>query len=661
MTDEEHWTKPSVLSVVKFPWLLLALIAFLPYVNSLFNTFVWDDDTQVLHNPAIRSFKYLIPIFTKSAWWYQGGAIGITNYYRPLMTFGYLLCYKTFGFHALGYHAVNVALNVGVVLMLFVVSRRIFQDSRLAFLAAALFALHPVHSEDVDWIAAVTDLELGLFFLISFWCFLVSAPGRAGEGCSRRPMRIAGNAPRTISLQCGMAVSFVLALLAKEPAATLPFLATFYEHTCRPDRRETSWSVKLSRYAVLWVLLAVYLLLRVRILGGLAAIPIRPGMQYNAVFFSAVALMAQYFHVMVWPVHLSAFHPFPNSIGRLLPSFLAGSLAVALSAALFIYFWGRDRRLSFALLWFYITLAPVLNARWMPMNVFAERYLYLPSMGLCWLAAWVAFKLPARRKWLRRAAVAAAVVLACLLGARIYARNRVWKDDLVFFTTALAESPNSASVATDLGIYNLDHGNLKSARRYFLKAYQLLPRVSWTLDNVGTIDVKEGEFQEGAVYYERSLALAPRDVFAHVGLGNAYEGMGKVAEAEDELQKALALAPLNVGAHNHLGQLYYNQGNYAEAGGQFKLSVETRPTVWGYSGVAIVDWQRGNRAGALENFHWAEELDPTDSRPYLLLGVLESAAGNTADAIRQFKHSLKVDPGNAVARAQLARLKKSQK
>src|SRR5208337_4241556 len=199
---------------------VLTLAAF-PYLNTLHNLFVYDDSFQVVNNPYLQNFHHLKEIFTTPVWSFLGGDYP-HNYYRPMMLFGYLLC------------------------------RQFLGPIPLAFVAAGLFAVHPIHSESVAWIAAITDIELALFYLLTFWFFL---------GLSKVHGR------RLILGELSMVVSFALALLAKEPAATLVVLATLYEHCCREDRKETSVRIKLSRYGPLWLVLLVYLIVRTHFVG----------------------------------------------------------------------------------------------------------------------------------------------------------------------------------------------------------------------------------------------------------------------------------------------------------------------------------------------------------------------------------------------------------
>src|SRR5208337_4669070 len=137
----------------------------LPYLNILFNGFVHDDDYQIVQNPYVRSFQYLKEIFTAGVWSFQGPAV--SNYYRPMMTLGYLITYKIFGLRPYGFHLVSLLLHALVVCLVFALTRRLTVDSWWAFVAGACFALHPIHTESVAWIAAVTDLELTFFYLLT--------------------------------------------------------------------------------------------------------------------------------------------------------------------------------------------------------------------------------------------------------------------------------------------------------------------------------------------------------------------------------------------------------------------------------------------------------------------------------------------------------------
>jgi tetratricopeptide (TPR) repeat protein len=606
---------------------------------------VYDDNTQVLNNPYIQSFRHLREIFTTTVWSYVG-AQGVTNYYRPLMTFGYLLCYQFYGPLAYGFHLASILFHVASVGVLFLVTLRMYGDRRVALVAAGLFALHPIHSESVAWVAAVTDLELTLFYLLTFGCYL-------------RVARPAGG--RSGPAQLAMVSSFVLTMLAKEQALTLPLLATIYEHFYRGDRAETTWLQKLARYALLWLLAGAYLLFRMRFFGALAPVLQISDLTWYQTLLSAVALVGQYVWKLIWPAHLCAFYVFRRSTTLLDPRVLAGLGALLLAGVIFAALWRRARTASFGLIWFLLTLAPVLNPRWMAANVFTERYLYLPSVGFCWLVAWGWVRLwdtaSVRRPVWRKALLGVLGLVAVLYAVRVVTRNRDWRDDVVLYAKTLAVSPDSYHIRNNLGTVYWKQGQAEAAEREWREALKLAPRNAIILNNLGLAETKQKRYAEAVEYLRRAMRLKPSYTDPHLNLGAAYEEMGRRAEAELQLRAAVALAPLNVEARNRLGKLYFATGRLAKAEEQFRRSVESKPNATGCSGLGDIYLGRGERVRAEQAFREAVAVEPFDSHAHFSLGELCAADGRTTEAIREYQAGLETDPTNAQARAALQKLR----
>jgi tetratricopeptide (TPR) repeat protein len=626
-------------------FLLLAALAALPYVNSLRNGFVYDDADQVLANPYIRNFQHLREIFTSSVWSYMGDFRSATNYYRPLMTLGYLVCYRLFGLRAFGFHLASLLANVGVVFILFLLTRRMFHSERVAVLTATIFALHPIHTEAVDWIAAVTELELAIFYLLTFWLFLGSV--RPGGKWS-------------VLGQIGMAGSFVGAMLSKEQALTLPLLATLYEHLVREDRAETSWVRKLSRYGVLWLLSGAYLVVRARFLGGLVPSQQRTDFGPAGVVVSAGALLAQYFWKLLWPARLCAYYEFPNEIALLLPWMLGGCVVLALCAWGFEALGRASRPAAFGVVWFLATLAPVLNVHWMANNVFTERYLYLSSVGFCWILGWAGARLWAVLAVRNKGWRAALLAVACLTGAlsviRIVKRNRDWRDNETLYTSTLVISPDAFYIHNNLGTVYWGRGDWKGAEKEWREALRLAPNNEYVLHNLGLLAREEKQYEEAVGFFLRALQVKPNYMDAHLNLGKTYAAMGRVQEAELQLRDAAVLSPLSVWAHNALGEFYLDQRRLSEAEEQFRRSLEIEPTREGNWDLGLVHWLRGDREEAERAFKTAEALSPSSSRAHFMLGLLYSDSGRTADAIREYRTGLQFDPTNPEALATLKKL-----
>jgi len=621
--------------------LITALVACatLPYLNILVNGFVYDDDAQVMQNPYVRSFRYLKEIFTSNVWSFSG--VTVSNYYRPVMTLGYLVCYKLFGMRAYGFHLVSLLLHVLIVCLVFVLTERLTGDRVWAFVAGALFALHPIHTESVAWIAAVTDLELTFFYLLSFGFFLaVARPG----GRRSEPLVVA------------MVVAFILALLSKEQAMTLPALATVYEHFCRADRSETSTSQKLARYGVLWLAGVAYVLFRIHFLGGLAPEEKFRQVTPEQIVLSAIALVAQYIGKLLWPVRLCAFYVFHASTSLFDLRVFAGLLVLLALAALFLVCWrSRERNVrfvSFAILWFLATLAPILNAHWVGDNVFTERYLYLPSVALAWLVGLGASKLWSRaapRPAERRALLLAGLAVGGLFAARIVIRNRDWNNDKVLFTRTLDLSPDAYQVLNSLGIIYWQEGNSDKAESAWRRVLAANPDDPGALSNLGLLASQRHQYAEAKGFFQRAMELKPNFADPHLFLGDTYLKMGLRGPAELQLRAAVAISPIDTRARNRLGQLLFETGRPQEAEEQFRASARSKPNALAYDFLGMFNIRRGAVGEAARDFRAALRLERADSYAHFGLGDIYKNAGRKAEALSEYQAGLVKDPTNPQA------------
>jgi protein O-mannosyl-transferase len=630
-------------------WALAALLllAALPYLGVLRNDFVYayDDKPLILDNPYIHNFEHAREIFTSTLFGGQG-AVGGPPYYRPLAMLGFLFCYQLFGPHAWGFHLVSLLVNVAVVGVLFLCAKELLGNRPAAFAAAGLFALHPVHVEAVAWISDVSDPELTLFYLLTFWWFLrLAAPGG-----KRLPGAFAA-----------MTGSFILASLSKEQAITLPLLATIYEHFYRGDRRETTRWQKMLRYGPLWLVSAGYVFLRIRIIGAFAhATGVNP-IGAPAALLSALALTGQYLGALLWPVHLSAFHFFHKSVSLFQLPVLLGLGALALSGVLFFALWKRAPPASFGVLWLLVTLSPVLNARWMSVYTLGERYLYLPSVGFCLVAGWACALLWSHSlPWLpasRTTLVVAACAVAVLCVIRINLRVVDWQDDITLFARALTTAPNDYRLHNALGSAYWLRGEAAGAEREWQESLRLEPNDLWPIKPLGALYAKEKHYDQAIPLLEAALRMNPRDVDAHIYLGAAYAQTEKLDRAEEQLRAAVFLAPMDFNAHNLLGKLYFDSKRWAEAEQQFRQSLECEPNLAAYDHLGYIYMQQGDRKRAEEAFKGALTLESKDPHAHFNLGLIYAATGRGAQAVEELQAALAAEPNNPEILAALKKLR----
>jgi Flp pilus assembly protein TadD len=635
VSEPQLFSRFSDLTLMAF----LAVTAALPYLNTLPNYYVSDDEMQVLHNPFIRNFHYLGKIFTTHASAYFPGT---PNYYRPLMNVGYLLCYQVFGTRPFGYHLANVVMHAAVVCAVFLLTQRMFRDRDWALMTTALFAIHPIHSEVVAWIAASPDLELSLFYLLTFWLFLAGA--RPGGRFS--PLA-----------QLAMVGSFILTLLSKEQAVTLPLLAGVYEHFYRADREETGTTQKIRRYAVLWLLAVAYLLFRVRILGKLGSGFTTHILSWYQTFLSALTLLGQHLWKLLWPVDMRAFCPFHAPMSFFDPRVLGGLAALTVCGVLFVFLWRRARPLSFGLLWLLALLAPVLNARWMPNAAFEERYLYLPSLGFCWLLGWGFLWLRARASarsvtWSRALAPAFGILVA-LCSLRIVTRNRDWEDSVTLYANTLAACPDAYYVRRDLGAIYWERGDLESAERELREAFKTEPRYSLTTSSLGLVCLRKENYSQALEFFKKALELDPGSPEAHLNLGVTYMDMHSPQLAEPELRTAVSLKPLYSEARNALGMLYQDEGRTAEAEEQFRRSVEIEPSMTACGNLGLIHWRRGEAKLAEQDWREALKLAPNDSSLLNNLGLACTKLGRYPEAVSFFRKAIELQPNDPNPRSNL--------
>lgn len=606
----------------------------LPYLNTLWASFVYDDNYQIVENPYLRSFRYLKQILTTPVWSFKYSRVP-TNYYRPLMSMEYLVLYKVYGPLAYVFHLANVLTHAAVVVLLYAVTRRLFNSKPIAFVASLLFALHPVHTEAVAWVAAVPDIQLAAFLLITFWFFLdLDEPDR--------------NRWWTPIVMTG---TFLLALFSKEPSVAFPVIALFYEYALRADRRQTNWKQKLGRYGPLFFAMGVYLCARIALIGGLIPKLQHPRLSWPSALLSAVSLFGQYMNKLVWPVTLKMFYLFTAVSG---PRDLAFWIGVAWMLGLGYLcwiFWRRNRILVLPILWTVATLGPALNARWMPGNVFAERYLYVPSIGFCWLASvgllalWDAKRIRSF-VWARVGLTAVALIALLLCTVKIVKRNEVWRSDLAFFADGVKQNPDNANLHSDLGFAYWAIRDRQHAVEQWNISLAKDPDNFWALNNIGMDAVTEKRYGEAVPVLRQALKMRPEFSEAHLNLAEAFEGLGRTTDSEAEFRAGVESSPLDYVAHNRFAAFYRKQGRAEKSRRQYLESFAAQPNAVALDGLGDIAIEKGETASAETYLRQAVDLDPYDRDAHYELVRIYAETGRTADALREFELGRRNDGGN---------------
>ncbi len=636
----------------------LALVATTVYANTLLNGFVYDDRYQLLRNPLVTDLHQLAAIFTSSVWAPLG--VQTSNYYRPLQILIYKILYVLAGPSAFVFHLFMVSAHVANTLLLHRLTLRLTKSSRLAVLAALVFAVHPIHTEAVAWVAALPDVVLTSIVLWALCLFdqQQSAP---------RAWQVAGH--------CSL---YLAALMTKETGAMLLLLYAGHEWAFSGRRVRDLWRNK-SLYLGLSVTLGIYLVLRVSALGGLA--PMQNTyfrFTLSQYFLSAVHTLGTYLLKLLMPAYLNAFHVFHITTAVTFPVAVSLVSLVALVAVMILSRrrvvegdgaqTTRPALLAFGVLWIFVMLTPVLNLAGIGENVFAERYLYLPSVGFVWIVAIACDSLAERNpRWTW--AILGVVMVAC--SAEVITRNLDWRDDAHLFTKTVQQSPRAAVVHNALGASYIERGEIDAAIAEFRIATELQPGSSHCHTNLGEALLARGRTSEAIDEYKTALLLTRDEtsegMSAHFALGLAFETSGELKDAEQEYRITVASKQdaMRARSLSRLGAVLLKRGNTLYATEALRSAIVINPSsVDTVLDLAKAYSQRADYFKAVEVLQAFLGAYPDDPSAYLVhrdLAMKYTALGYPRLAEEEFRKAtdLQAEPRQSHGIVKLARMLRS--
>jgi tetratricopeptide (TPR) repeat protein len=653
--------------------LFLTALVVAGYANALHDGFVWDDTKQVLQNPYIRPGAPWLRLFTSDVWAFaHPGGPAQNNYYRPLQMLTYRVTAQFFGFSAPPFHAVNLAFHLLATLLAYAVLYQLTRRFGAALAGAALFALHPIHTEAVTWVAGLPDLGCAVFFLLAFYLFLLAvrpaATASAGqpEGRFRKPW-----------LWISSSACFFVALLWKEMALTLPLVIAAYILLVAPRPLPVAACIRKAFRATLpyGAALVVYLPLRYHALGFLYISQRKWVLSPGDYVLTVIDLAGKYWWKLLLPLHLNAYYVFDPVRTLFEPRAVAAILFLLAAAAAVAYGSRRAPLAAFAASWCFLTLLPVLSLRDVGRNVFAERYLYIPSVGFCLLLVWLAGKgialLPAGyRSWVGAGALALVLIP---YGAQTVRRNADWRDPFTFFSRTLEASPNSPDMQNAVAeLLRSEKHDLDGAERHYQRAVVLAKeqdppewdQIDSAYVGLALIYGERGRFDQALDALDKAQAANPHDTEAQSARGGILLQQGRWKEAQDVLRKTLETNPDNVNALNGLGFIAWQDTHqYEQALDYFQRALRVHPPSDSvnaslHNSLGAVYCEMGRCSEGIPHFQRAIELAPDDPETYTNLANAFAALGRFAEARAQVEKALAIAPDYAPARASLSYLNK---
>ena len=638
-------SRPIVLAAVCAALVVITLAAFQGLQTHPFTNY--DDDVYVVENTQVHKGLTSGSI----AWAFTTNE---SANWHPVTWLSHMLDVQLFGLDAGRHHLTSLLLHILNVVLLFLLLNRMTGALWRCALAAALFAIHPLHVESVAWIAERKDVLSTLLWLLTLaaWLRYVRSPKRGLP------------APLWYALAL---VFFALGLMAKPMLVTLPFTLLLLDWwplgrwdgsaasrstagasvadsavgpgpggtiatgqgAGRGSKRACGLAGLVLEKAPFFAMSAASCVVTFVVQRSGGAVQRLQDFTFTERLANAVLSYATYLRKTIWPSSLAIVYPHPH-IG--LTAFSVIGSALLLAAITVAALWRAERApyLAVGWLWYLGTLVPVIGLVQVGAQAMADRYTYVPLAGLFIAIVWGAAEMGKGVRALRQALTAAAVASLAVLLAVTRVQQAHWSDNEKLFEHALAVTSNNWLAQNNLGVVLFERGRLEEATVHYLEAVRIWPGFAEAHNDLGLVAVRQGRISEGIEHYEQAIRLQPEFERAHNNLGAALGRQGRTVEAIEEFNRALGIKPDFAGAHVNLGKALVGAGRIEEGIEQYRQALRIDPdfaAAHNNLGVALANTNR--MPEAREHFARAVGLDPGFEEARENLRAAEQALGKS--------------------------------
>jgi tetratricopeptide (TPR) repeat protein len=592
----------------------------------------YDDDVYVTENPHVQggvTLRGVVWAFTTPHF----------NMWMPLTWLSCMLDCQLFGLNAGAHHLVNVLFHIANTLLLFTVLNRMTAAQWRSAFVAALFALHPLHVESVAWVAERKDVLSTFFWMLTMLAYVhyVEQP----------------NGGRYL-LALGLCA---LGLMAKPMLVTLPFVLLLLDYWPLGRTRWAQSAIGVRKERSLGYLLReklpfIALMIPASIVtywaeqrGGL--IVLLDSLPVGMRVVNAVVSYVRYLGKAFWPVGLAAFYPYRT--WSLVVMCGAGAVLAGVSGAV-IWRARRQPYLFTGWLWYLGTLVPVIGLVQAGTQSMADRYTYIPLVGLFIMVAWcLPHSLVEQRKpRMVAVATAAALLVSCAVLTGFQVRH--WKNNETLFRHVLNVTKDNHLAHENLGRALLDQGKFAEATAEFAALLRIKPDSAPAHNNLANALAAQGKAAEAIAEYQAALRIKPDFAEAHNNLAGTIAGQGKLAEATAEYQAALRIKPDLAEAHNNLANTLIRQGRLAEAVAECQAALRIKPDLAeAHYNLGNALASEGKVAEAIAEYRASLRIKPDNVGAHNNLGAALASQDKVAEAMGEYAAALRIKPDYADA------------
>ena len=557
-------------------YLFLAAISLVVFGQTIRYDFVnFDDDLYVYNSPAIQAGLTA-----------QGIALAFTSQHarnwHPLATLSHMLDCQLYGLKPGGHHATNVILHIITVLLLFRVLREMTGAVWKSAIVAALFAVHPLHVESVAWVSERKDVLSAMFFLLMLGAYVRYA---RGPSMTRYLLVAVLFAAGLMSKPMLVSVPAILLLLDywplrrfEQPSSTTG-KTKIVNSGNQPCTRQRLFLEKIPLFVLAGGSCVATFVLQKRATGAIPPLPFLWRVENAFVSYMI------YVWKTLWPTHLAVFYPHPNNTLPIWVVILAMMLLLAITVSAIVF---RNKRpyVFTGWSWYLVMLMPVIGLIQVGEQGHADRYTYLPHIGLFLLAVWFAADVAAVRESRSRFATATAAVIILALASAAFIQASYWRNSETLWTHALDVTSDNDVAHNNLGYLRVDQGELDKAIAHFEAALEIRSRKLDPHYDVGSAFVqmnladalaRKGQPDEALVHYEEAIRLQPNYANAYYNRGNVLFTKGRIDEAMADWEKTLQIQPNDADAHTCIGNAFLRQSSPKEAIAHYEKAMALAP------------------------------------------------------------------------------------
>lgn len=531
-------------------WFLPIALSFLSislYINTLDNIFVWDDGKFVIQSQFIRQLENLFKICTSDYYKLSWREVDVN---RPIMVASLILDYSVWQLNPLGYHLTNILLHAANTVILLFILRLLLPNNIAVIFGAVLFAVHPIHTEAVNAISFREDLLVTFFFLLSFLLFL--------KGLTTK--RLGWNILSLMFYAC--------ALFSKESAVTLPALALLYCWTCneRMPKALILNYLLMTGFYIVW-------LSHIHKYSNLTMVGYLPFSDRLYIDFNAIG---RYFWLHLFPFNLIADYDVSSFTSKSIPLIMMIFSVVCIAIGTVYAVMKKKGIESFLLGWFFVTLLPTMNI--IPLhNPVAERYLYMPSIGIIIFAAMLIDKsIPSAK-----IKISLLTLITIMFSLTTFTRNTIWKNDYTLWSDTINKTPQNIRVRNNIGNAYYERGSSEysnndynAAIQYLNSAIAINPSDTRSYNLRGVIYHLKGENDKAINNYNMAMAFNPNDAVFYNNRGLAYHSKGEYEKALRDYDMAISIMPNDPAYYCNRGDSYLIAGKKDFAVSNFRKACE---------------------------------------------------------------------------------------